>query len=256
MMRRAAYEPFSGRSLSTILESVGESSIYLTDIQPLGAFIMRKSIASILDSEPLKKHRHVCGIFRSREEAKQVMGEFIAEGCFRGHKTIFLLDPDMAADARQHLSEQGVDVDTASVSGKFELQVWKDNYLKGGETFSCDSILDFIDESMSAAHDGGHECIWAAGDMNWAGKDPENSAELIAYEARLNELKPKFEDDVWICFYDASLFSGTVISEVIRAHPVVLMGRSIFENSLYTPPDELLKELAEYETFKQLPRLS
>lgn len=183
------------------------------------------------------------------------MGEFIAEGCARDHKTMFLLDPDMAAETQQHLTEQGLDLDCAHTKGKFDLRVWDQTYLKD-ETFDAESILKFIDESMSAIHDAGHECIWAAGDMNWAGKNPECSAQLLAYEARLNYLKPKFDDDIWICFYDASQFNGRVIAEVIRAHPVVLMGRSIYENSLYTEPDTLLKELYNYEVYKSVMRRS
>lgn len=208
---------------------------------------MTSTITEILNSPAVRKSKHICGIFRSREEAKEVIGEFVAEGCSRGHKTMLLLDPDLTADAQQHLVEQGVDLDKADKDGNFELRVWKENYLSGGDLFSSRSILNFIDQSMSAAHQHGHKCVWAAGDMNWAGKNPKNSAELIAYEAGLNKLKHKFEDDIWLCFYDASQFNGRLISEIIRAHPVVLMGRNLFENSLYTPPDELLQELAAYE---------
>lgn len=158
---------------------------------------------------------------------------------------MLLLDPDLEGEAKENLVEQGMDVDKAGAEGKFDLRLWKDNYLKN-VPFCSKSMVDFIDESMTATHDAGHQCIWAAGDMNWAGKNPENSTELVAYEALLNNIKPKFENDIWLCFYDASQFNGRVISEIIRAHPVVLMGRNVFENSLYTPPDELLKELADY----------
>lgn len=210
---------------------------------------MPDSIASLLSSQALKKQKHVCAIFDSRAEATEIIGKFIAEGCHNGHKTMFLLDPDLADEAKSNLGLNGVDVECTSSTGKFELRVWKESYLRD-ESFDPVSIVNFIETTMKSAHEGGHSCIWAAGDMNWAGKNPEHSAGLIEYESRLNDIKPQFEDDLWVCFYDASQFNGKVIADIIRAHPVVLMGKTIHENPFYTPPSELLIELAQWEKYR------
>lgn len=210
---------------------------------------MSENITSLLSSPALKNQKHICAIFDDSSEATEIIGKFVAEGCKRGHKTMFLLDPDLSQTALQDLGRQGVNVEEARGAGMFDLKVWKESYLSE-DPFKCDFMLNFIETSMRTAHSDGHSCVWAFGDMNWAGKNPQTSAELIRYESRLNEMKSEFEDDLWVCFYDASQFNGKVISDIIRAHPVVLMGKRIHENPFYTPPAELLIELADWEKFR------
>lgn len=205
----------------------------------------------VLCGQVLDKHRHVCAIFNSREEAREIMGEFIAEGCRRGQKNWSLNDPELAEDAVQHLRDQGIDVDGVTASGVCDLRTWNDTYLRKGH-FCGEGMLELISRLTEDARQAGHKSVWAAGDMNWASQAPNDSLEVIKYEARLNELKDKFVDDVWVCYYDASLFNGRIISDIIRAHPAVLLGKRLFENPFYTSAKDLLHELKEWEAYKPI----
>jgi hypothetical protein len=76
----------------------------------------------------------------------------------------------------------------------------------------------------------------------WALKDQPGVTDLIEYEARLNYLLPKY-DHITVCVYDLAKFSAGVIMDVVRTHPLVIIGGNLQENPFFVPPDEFLREL-------------
>jgi hypothetical protein len=53
---------------------------------------------------------------------------------------------------------------------------------------------------------------------------------------------PKY-DDVVICAYDLSKFGASVLMDVMRTHPVVIVGGLLQENPFFVPPDQFLLEI-------------
>ena len=51
--------------------------------------------------------------------------------------------------------------------------------------------------------------------------------------------------DPVICTYDLSKFSASVVMDVMRTHPVVIIGGVLQENPFFVPPDQFLLELRE-----------
>ncbi len=201
----------------------------------------------ILCSQPLLAEKHVCAIFNSKEEADEIIGEFLAEGYRQGHMTLAMIDPDNIESTAQNLTSRGVDIAAGLSSGQLAIKTWSDTYYRSG-TFTAEKMVAFVEESMKSARKAGHSQVWATGDMNWASQeDLSISIELVRYEALLNDLKDQCGDDVWVCFYDSNRFNGRVIADIIRAHPIVLLGRQVFENPFYTRPQEFLIELADWE---------
>jgi hypothetical protein len=78
--------------------------------------------------------------------------------------------------------------------------------------------------------------------MEWALLDKPGVGDLLEYEARLNYVIPKY-DDVVICAYDLSKFGASVLMDVMRTHPVVIVGGLLQENPFYVPPDQFLLEI-------------
>jgi hypothetical protein len=48
---------------------------------------------------------------------------------------------------------------------------------------------------------------------------------------------------VTVCTYDVTKFSAAVAMDVLRTHPLVIVGGILRENPFYVPPDEFLREL-------------
>ena len=71
----------------------------------------------------------------------------------------------------------------------------------------------------------------------WAGRSgtrtpPDN---LIEFEARANFLHARHQHVV-ICSYDTSRFDGAFIVDILRTHPMVLIGGILQENPFFVPP--------------------
>jgi hypothetical protein len=80
--------------------------------------------------------------------------------------------------------------------------------------------------------------------MEWALEDRPGVDDIVEYESRLNYVLPKYDDAV-VCTYDLAKFSASVVMDILRTHPLVIIGGILQENPFFVPPDEFLKELQE-----------
>jgi hypothetical protein len=55
---------------------------------------------------------------------------------------------------------------------------------------------------------------------------------------------PKYPDPV-ICVYDLAKVSAGAVLDILRTHPVVLIGDLVAENPFFVPPEVFLRELSE-----------
>jgi hypothetical protein len=80
--------------------------------------------------------------------------------------------------------------------------------------------------------------------MEWALADKPGVDDLLEFETRVNYLMAKYEDAA-ICTYDLSKFSASIVMDVMRTHPVVIIGEVLQENPFFVPPDQFLLEIRE-----------
>jgi hypothetical protein len=194
-----------------------------------------------LAGKVLTERRHACAFFNSRAEEYRVLLPFIKETVDQGERSIFILDPENRAAHLHWLEQSGIDAVALRQRGQIEIRPWEDAYLRGGR-FNPDAMLSLIDELYAASNVDGfpHARLWAS--MEWALLDRPGVTDLIEYEARLNYLLPKY-DHITVCVYDLAKFSASVIMDVVRTHPLVIIGGNLQENPFFVPPDELLREL-------------
>ena len=48
-----------------------------------------------------------------------------------------------------------------------------------------------------------------------------------------------------VCAYDLTKFGAGLVMDVLRTHPLVIIGGFLQENPFFVPPDELLGELRD-----------
>src|SRR5215469_11535245 len=191
----------------------------------------------------LAQHRHVCAFFSSVEEQHRVLRSFIKDGFERGDKAVHLVNPDLWEDHLGWLAEAGIDVAQARDTGQLELRRWQDAYLRG-DRFDQDAMLALLEEVIQAGAASGYPLTRLVAHMEWALLDKPGVDDLVEYETRLNYVLPKYADPV-ICTYDLSKFSAGVVMDIMRTHPVVIIGDVLQENPFFVSPDEFLLELRE-----------
>ena len=187
--------------------------------------------------------RHICAFFNSIEEEHTVLRSFIKDGFDRGEKALHIVDPELREEHLKRLGEAGIDVERAMASGELEVRRWRDTYLRE-DHFDQDAMLALIEEVLQSGAAAGYPLTRLLAHMEWALFDKPGVGDLLEYETRLNYVIPKY-DDIVICAYDLSKFGASLVMDVLRTHPVVIVGGILQENPFFVPPDQFLVELRE-----------
>jgi hypothetical protein len=153
------------------------------------------------------------------------------------------VNPDLWEDHLRWLTEAGIDVAQAMGTGQLELRRWQDAQLRG-DRFDQDAMLALLEELFQSGAAAGYPLTRLIGHMEWALAGKPGVDSWLEYETRINYLVPKYDDPV-ICTYDLSKFSAGMVMDMMRTHPVVIIGGVMQENPFFVPPDQFLLEIRE-----------
>ena len=184
---------------------------------------------------------HACAFFHSKEEEYRVLMPFIMEGFEQGDRAFHIVDPEQREAHLARLAQEGVDIAAAEATGQLEVRTWRETYLKDGHfdpDLMIETLLGMIDPARRPA--GGMSRNVA--NMEWALEDRPGADDIVAYEARLNQALPERHDPV-VCTYDLSKFDASVVIDIMRTHPMVVIGGIVQENPFFIPSQQMLEEL-------------
>jgi hypothetical protein len=193
--------------------------------------------------------RHICAFFNSKDEEHRVLRSFIKEGLERGEKAFHVVDPEQREQHLKLLAEGGINVHQAIDTGQLEVRRWQDAYLRG-DRFDQHAMLALIEEVLQSADSAGYPLTRLVAHMEWALLDKPGVDDLVEYETRLNYLLPKYDDPV-ICTYDLSKFGANTVMDIMRTHPVVIIGGVLQENPFFVPPDQFLLEIKDRRSLRR-----
>jgi hypothetical protein len=203
---------------------------------------MRNISAPIsLAGSQLDRPRHVCALFNSDEEEYRVLLPFIKDGFERGDKAVHVVSPDRHPDHLQRLAGIGIDSTAVQRSGQFELRSSTETYLQDGR-FDQDRMLQSFEQMASGNAKGGFPLSRIVCRMDWVSDGQSHIDDLIEFEARVNDVWCRHEDAV-ICTYSLSKFSGDAVIDIMRTHPLVIVGGILQHNPFFVPPGEFLREI-------------
>jgi hypothetical protein len=103
-------------------------------------------------------------------------------------------------------------------------------------------MLALIEETLSSGRRFGRTRLWA--NMEWVLKSFPGSDSLAEYESRLNPIIEK-HNDVVVCAYEHGKYSASVVMDILRAHPMLVVGDTLQANPLYVPTERFLDDLRE-----------
>jgi MEDS: MEthanogen/methylotroph, DcmR Sensory domain len=196
-----------------------------------------------LAGREIERPCHACAFFHSREEEYRVLLPFAQEGFERGERGFHIVDARHRQERWRHLAQLGIDVAEAERQGLIEVRAWEEAHLREGR-FDQYAMLELVDEVLTRGKTGGFGLTRFWANMEWALEEYPGVYDLVEYETRLNTLLPKFEDVV-VCTYDLSRFSASVVINILRTHPMVIIGTVMQPNPFFVSPEEFLRELAE-----------
>lgn len=184
---------------------------------------------------------HACAFFHTEEEKYRVLMPFIKEGFENGDRAFHIVNSYRRAGHLSRLEQEGIDTAAAEARGQLEVQHWQDTYIKDGR-FDQYLMIETLKEKLAPENTPPGKISRNIANMEWALEDLPGVHDIVEYEARLNQALPKDHDPV-ICTYDLSRFDASMVIDVMRTHPMVIIGGILQENPFYVPPEEMLREI-------------
>ena len=187
--------------------------------------------------------RHVCAFFNSEEEEYRVLLPFIKDGLECGQKGVHVVNPDRIQDHLQRLAAVGIDPLHAQQSGQLEVRNTTETYLRDGR-FDQNLMLEAFEQLASGNAKGGFPLSRIICRMDWAAAGRSHVDDVIEFESRVNSVWRRHDDAV-ICTYHLPIFGGETVIDILRTHPLVIIGGILQENPFFVPPEVFLPEFRE-----------
>jgi PAS domain S-box-containing protein len=194
--------------------------------------------------EDLHAGDHLCCIYETEEEHRKALAPFLRRGLEHGEKVLYAADDSAAEVILNYLRDDGVDVAPYLASGQLDILTRGGAYYIRGDVFDPDAMIALLREETEQALIEGYEALRVTGEMSWALRGLPGYEPLIEYEARLNSFFPGSKC-LAICQYDRRLFEPGMLLDVLRTHPIALIGAEVYRNFYHVPPSEFLDEESE-----------
>lgn len=189
----------------------------------------------------LRRHRHVCAFFSSAAEEYDTLLPFICDGIDCGQRAYHVLPDQHREEHLKRLRNAGIDVDKAMKSRQLEVAPLESTYLKSGR-FDMDAMLVLIQEALTVGAELGFPLTRMIAHAETVVDDWKSGNKWVEYEMRLNSVLPNYDDPV-ICTYDVNLLTTPLAVDILRTHPMVIVGGVLVENSFFTSPQDFIREV-------------
>jgi hypothetical protein len=203
--------------------------------------VKRNTLPISLAGSQLSETRHVCAFFSSDDEEYRVLLPFIKDGFSCGDKAVHVVNPDQRQEHLNRLSTAGIDAAGFQQSGQLDVRDNTETYLRDGR-FDQDLMLETFENLASGNASKEFPLSRIVCRMDWALGDRSRIEDVIEFEARVNEVWSRHDDAV-ICTYRLDKFGGDAVIDVLRTHPMVIIGGILQQNPFFTPPEEFLQEI-------------
>jgi hypothetical protein len=185
---------------------------------------------------------HYCAMYRTDEDHRAVIVDFIKEGIARNEKMFYLVNLQTAEQLRTTLTAAGIDVQGLLDKGQLVILTAKEAYLRDGQ-FDPDRMITLLGEEADKAVAEGYAALRATGEMTWALAGEPGSERLVEYESRVNDFFATHKHCYGLCQYDRRRFDSEMLLDILHTHPNVLFGKDAFDNSqmYFVPPAAFLE---------------
>ena len=178
---------------------------------------------------------HIAHFFYGRSQMTTVLLPYVAAGLKGKELVCVVVEKEMAPAIQVGLHKIGVDVDQAQESGQLVIS-------PGNST--PEGMRAMVKETADTYARRGFCRVRIAGDMSWGLEKMENPSDRMTWEAIYDQEFAPREDFLALCQYDLTRFSGAVIMDALKTHPLCVNGTVVQKNEFHVQAEDFLKELA------------
>jgi signal transduction histidine kinase/ActR/RegA family two-component response regulator len=183
----------------------------------------------------LRQGDHLCLIYDSAIEKLAALVPFLRTGLARGERSLFLGTLPSCRAIERTLVSEGIPVGREIDRGALVLLSDRDSWLDRGR-FDPNSFKDLLRRAEQQAMDDGFSGLRATWDVAWLLENVPGADLWIAFEAGLNAFLSGSRTSA-LCRYPRSRSAAALLEDVLRTHPLALIGHQVCPNAFYEPPE-------------------
>ncbi|MFP5285796.1 MAG: MEDS domain-containing protein, partial [Thermoanaerobaculia bacterium] len=183
----------------------------------------------------LRQGDHLCLIYDSAAEKLSSLVPFLRTGLARGERGLFLGRLASCRAVERTLASEGMPVGREIERGALVLLADREPWLDRGR-FDPNSFQDLLRRAEQQALDDGFSGLRATWDVAWLLEGVPGAERWIAFEAGLNSFLAGSRTSA-LCRYPRSHSSAGLLEDVLRTHPLALLGHQVCPNAFYEPPE-------------------
>lgn len=189
-------------------------------------------------AERLPDSCHVCLIFESEDQRREIVSAYLAAGLRQGEATRYATDTTAPDTIRSWLLDLGVEPPSADAFAIVEAMRF---YCPEGQ-FQPERAISRMAPRYDADRRSGYTGTRTTAEMSWALRGVPGSDRLLEYEALINTVKHEHRHG-GMCQYDARRFNGAALFKVLQVHPYMIAQGRVVRNPSYVRPEEVLASL-------------
>ncbi|MCX6560729.1 MAG: MEDS domain-containing protein [Candidatus Aminicenantes bacterium] len=203
----------------------------------------RRDISLGFTPDSFPEGTHMCYIFNDENQRREVVAAFLDSGLKEGEKVGYFVDTVTPEEMLSYLRGLGVKIPDRPAPAALSVSKAEDTYCPDG-TFVPDRMLDTLRAYYASSLAEGFRGSRVSGEMSWALKGLPGSRRLVEYEAKVNDVVLEYPVTA-ICQYNANLFDGGTLFDVLSVHPMMVVNGQVAKNPYYIQQAQFLKKWHE-----------
>lgn len=194
-------------------------------------------------SERIPPGSHICQLYNKVNEISGVTARLLQVGLAAREKCQFAGSPASVREVEQALSKSGVDVPAAMESGQLSFIADRDPLLIA-KRFDPYHLLSTHQTFIAQSQREGYKACRISIDMTWLTADVATPEQVLKYEAASDAIFT-FQNApiIALMHYDYSKLPGALVVEMLKLHPIAVVGKFIKRNPYYVNSEQYLLKI-------------
>jgi hypothetical protein len=186
---------------------------------------------------------HICQLYNKVEEICAVTARLLLVGLNGSERCLFAGTPAVVSDLEDALAKLGIDIAAAKASGQLITTSDRDQFLTN-KRFDPYHLLSTHNTFIAQAHREGWQSVRISIDMTWLTQDVATPEQILKYEAASDAVFT-FQNApiIALMHYDYSKLPGALVVELLKLHPIAVVGKYIKRNPYYLNSEQYLLKI-------------
>jgi len=188
--------------------------------------------------EKIPMGTHMCLIFSEDEERVNSLLKFLYSGLVNNERCSCFTEKISEEDIRNFLEENNIDYSECVENKSISLSKTNEVYFPQN-SFTPEKMLSLLGSFYDETQAQGYSACRVIGEMEPRIEQISGGERLLEYESKVS-LLVREKPITTICQYDARMFSGGLIMEILKVHPKMIVNGAVVQNPYFIEPEEYM----------------